>query len=443
MKKIRKLASILTVAALAAFLLFAYHFDWLHRAGHSEADHAGELTAQSAEAPATRYTCSMHPFIIRDEPGNCPICGMTLTPVKENDGAATSEILIDPATSQNMGLRTAPVERRDLTRTIRTVGLVGYEEPRQYSINSKIEGWIERLHVNQTGQPVKKGSPLLEIYSPELAAAQQEYLLALENNRRLAGSPFPEIASGSVRLLEATRTRLKWWDITDAQIAKLEANGVIRKTMTLYSPYTGVVTMKKVVEGMRIMAGEELLQISDLSRVWVNADIYEYDLPLVREGQGAVVEVPSLPGRQFNGKITYVYPYLENESRTVKARIEFANPDLALKPEMFTNVVIAIAPRLGVLAIPGNAVLRSGKGATVFVSLGEGRFEPRSVETGISDDHDFLEITSGLQEGEAVVTSAQFLLDSESRLQEAFHKMTAPEAGDENAAKEKLEDLFK
>jgi Cu(I)/Ag(I) efflux system membrane fusion protein/cobalt-zinc-cadmium efflux system membrane fusion protein len=349
-----------------------------------------------------------------------------------------------------MGVRTAPVERRDISRTVRTVGLVTYEESRQYSINSKIEGWIERLHVNQTGQMVRKGQPLLEIYSPELVAAQQEYLLALENSGRLAQSPFPEIAASGRRLLDAARTRLGYWDISEQQVRELENSRQLRKTLTLYSAYGGIVTEKKVFEGMRVMAGEELLQISDISRVWVNADIYEYELPWIKVGQAAAVDIPFVVGKTLEGKITYIYPYLQNETRTVKARIELPNPGLELKPDMYANVRIETQPARDILAIPDHAVLNSGKGQTVFVALGEGRFEPRAVTTGVGNDEGYIQILSGLSEGERVVTAAQFMLDSESKLREAIQKMLEPKEpgaapgheGHADQGKEELDDLF-
>lgn len=483
MKIAGKTVGLLVSASLVSAVLSGYYFGWVRHPPHLGDDHAAENAGKKGVVKL-QYTCAMHPFIIRDQPGNCPICGMILTPVvpgggttpgtrrikhwvssmdptyirdapgKDNmgmdlvpvydTGGEPNQILIDPVTIQNMGVRLAPVERRSLSRTIRTVGLVAYDEPRQYSVNSKVEGWVEKLHVNATGQPVRQGQPLLEIYSPDLVAAQQEYLLALANSKRLAANPYPEIAAGAGRLLEAARTRLSYWDIDEPQIAALTETGRIRKSMTLYSPNGGVVTMKKVVEGMRVMAGEELLQIADLSRVWVIADLYEHDLPLVRVGQSATVEIPSAPDRKLQGRITYIYPSVENESRTVKARIEFANPGLELKPEMYANVVIATAAQGDALVVPGGAVLRSGKGATVFVALGEGRFEPRVVQTGMSDEAGNLQILSGLKEGEKVVTSAQFLLDSESRLQEVLRKMTAP--SQETAApvaQDNPEDLFK
>jgi Cu(I)/Ag(I) efflux system membrane fusion protein/cobalt-zinc-cadmium efflux system membrane fusion protein len=291
---------------------------------------------------------------------------------------------------------------------------------------------------------VRKGQPLLEIYSPELVAAQQEYLLALDNGRRLAESPFPEVAEGARRLLDAARTRLSYWDISEKQISELERTRQLRKTLTLYSPYGGIVTEKKTFEGMRVMAGEELLQISDISRVWVNADIYEYELPWVKVGQTASVEIPFAADKVLKGKITYIYPYLESETRTVKARIEFPNPGLELKPDMYANVRIETQAVQDALAIPGNAVLNSGKGQTVFVALGEGRFDPRAVRTGVTDEDGFVQILSGLSEGEQVVTSAQFMLDSESKLREAIQKMLEPKKEAAAPAGEAdLDELFK
>jgi membrane fusion protein, copper/silver efflux system len=280
----------------------------------------------------------------------------------------------------------------------------------------------------------------MEIYSPELVAAQQEYLLALKHGERLAQSTFPEIAAGAGRLLEAARTRLRYWDISDMQVEELERTGQVSKTMTLFSPYAGVVTDKPAVEGMRVRSGMELLRISDISRVWVIADIYEFELPWVKPGLTARVELPFARQEQLEGRITYIYPYLQGETRTVRARIELPNPGLELKPGMFTNVSIAAEPVSDTLAVPASAVLRSGRGQTVFVALGEGRFEPRPVTTGVSDNEGFIQVLSGVRLGERVVTSAQFLFDSESRLQEAVQKMMQPRP--EPAPAADLDDLF-
>lgn len=506
MKRTGYLLKILMVAALIAAVAAGYFLGAGMHSGHDH-EHAG--TGQGAAGDQkVQYTCGMHPFIIRDEPGLCPICGMQLTPLKPGTGgqaapttaqatgerkikywvapmdptyirnepgkspmgmdlvpvyedtvASGSVLTIDPVTSQNMGIRTTTVTRRDLARTVRTVGLVNYDESRQYSVNSKIDGWIERLYINETGQPVRKGQALLTIYSPELVSAQEEYLLALRNGRQLSGSNFPEIAGSGNRLIEAARNRLRYWDISEQQIDALEKSGKVTKTLTLYSPYSGIVTMKKVVQGMQIMKGEELLQVADLSRVWVNADIYEYELPWIKVGQVAKVELPFGADQQLTGKITYIYPYLENETRTVKARIEFANPGLLLKPQMYANVSIAAQDVRGTLAVPDNAVLNSGKGKTVFVALGDGKFAPHQVTTGVSSGDGFVQVLSGLQEGDQVVTSAQFMLDSESKLREAIQKMLDPQApqaaaqasapaaakpaAEAPAGKKALDDLFK
>ncbi len=429
----------------------------------------GESIAAPAEG--VQYTCGMHPFIIQDEPGTCPICAMDLTPLKsgtgggqqavaggerkikywvapmdptyirdepgkspmgmdlvpvyEDEAPGGSIIQIDPVTQQNMGVRTAEVSRRDLARTVRTVGLVGYEEPKQYTINAKIGGWIENLYINETGQFVKKGEPLLSIYSPELVSAQEEYLLALNNKAKLEKSPFPEIAEGAERLLASSQKRLEYWDISKEQIAQLRQSGEVKKNLTLYSPYDGIVSGKMANEGMKIQPGMELFRISDISNVWVFADIYEYELPWVKVGQDAWVELP-YQSEPVRGKIDKIYPYLEAKTRTVKARIVLDNPRFELKPDMYVNVVIEAQTVENVLAVPAEAVIDSGDKQTVFVALGEGKFEPRQVQTGLRGEKGYLQIKEGLLPGEWVVTSAQFMLDSESQLREAISKMTQP-----------------
>jgi Cu(I)/Ag(I) efflux system membrane fusion protein/cobalt-zinc-cadmium efflux system membrane fusion protein len=452
-------------------------------------------TAQAAEDKQEhqQYTCGMHPFIIQDKPGNCPICGMKLTPVKsKHPGTATtskkehkikywaapmdptyirdspgkspmgmdlvpvyedqaqsgSVISIDPVTIQNMGIRTARVSKRDLSKNIRTVGLVTYEEPRQYSLNVKVSGWIEHLYVNQTGQAVKKGDKLLDIYSPDLVSAQEEFLLALRNQESSLKSDFPEIAAGAKRLLASARQRLSLWDVSDGQIDELAKNRKIQKTMTIYSQYSGIITKKNVNEGLFTKAGMELFKISDISSVWVNADIYEYELPWVKVGQKAQITLPFANNRRMSGKVTYIYPYMEAKTRTVKARLEFVNKKNILKPDMYVNVVIKTEPLRNILTIPADAVLDSGDSKTVFVDLGNGKFEPRQIKTGLAGQNGLVEVSQGLLENEMVVTSAQFMLDSESNLRAAVQKMlesnkkkAAPIAS-KPKAKENLDDLF-
>ncbi len=426
--------------------------------------HPGAATSPGPVAPATageqelaakqQYTCSMHPFIITDEPGDCPICGMDLVPVKSgaagaSTGPSDDAITIDPVTMQNMGVRTEPVQRRTLSHTIRTTGVVAYQEPLQYAVNTKIAGWVERLYVNETGQQVAKGDPLLDIYSPELVAAQEEFLLALENAKRLGASPFAEIRAGAERLLTASRNRLRFWDISADQIDELGRTGKIQKNLTLHAPYSGIVTSKHVSDGMYVKPGMTLFTISDISRVWVLADVYEYELEWLKVGQKAEVILPFAGNRVLTGQVTYVYPFVEAKTRTVKARLAFDNPGLELKPDMYVNVRIQAQPRTGVLAVPTDAILHSGETKTVFVALGDGKFAPRQVETGLASEDGYTEIKGGLADGDRVVTSAQFMLDSESTLRAAIQKMlAAPKdtaaAADTPAATgdDNLEDLF-
>lgn len=435
--------------AVVALLLLAVGGGYL--LGLRQQEHAHPQEKIGSQQPKVQYTCSMHPFIIRDQPGSCPICGMALTPVQGGTtagqgGEAPGEgIRIDPVTRQNMGVRTEAVGKRRLEHSIRAAGLVEVADDRQYTLTTKVEGWIERLHVDQLGQRVHKGQPMLELYSPELVAAQQEYLLALGNRQRLAASPFPEIAASGDRLLEAARTRLGFWDISPGQIQALERTGKPSKTLTLSSDHSGVVITKKVLPGARVMAGEELLQLADLSTVWINADIYEYELPWLKEGQTAQIELPML-GKTVSGRISYISPLLNNETRTVKARIEVANPDLLLRPAMLANVHIVASTATEALTVPATALLNSGKGQTVFVALGDGRFAPRQVTTGLRADEE-VQILDGVAEGESVVVSAQFMLDSESRLREALEKMTAPRATpappSATPPRQDLDDLFK
>jgi len=411
--------------------------------------------ADAAEKKIKYWAAPMDPTYIRNEPGKSPM-GMDLVPVYEDDAQSGSTISIDPVTAQNMGVRTAPVTRGEIFRRIRTVGLVGFDEPKQFSVNSKIAGWIEKLYVNETGQQVQKGQPLLEIYSPELVTAQEELILAKENLDALSGTQFPEIAKGAQRLLEASRRRLGLWDVSESQIAQIEQSGQSQKRLTLEAPYSGIVSKKLINEGMYIKPGMMLFEISDLSRVWVYADLYENELPFVKVGQKASVTLPYVGEKARTAKVTYLYPYVDPKTRTVKARLEFANPDLSLRPDMYVNVEIQAERRKNVLSIPSEAVLNSGEKKTVFVALGGGKFEPRLVKTGAQGDDGRLEIVEGVKEGEQVVTSAQFMFDSESRLREAINKMLEPKdeaaTGKDGAAdlfedetpssKKKLEDLF-
>jgi len=409
----------------------------------------GKKTTASGKPAAERkikyWVAPMDPTFIRDEPGKSPM-GMDLVPVYEDEVSTEATISIDPVTRQNMGIRTARVERRNLSKEIRTNGLINYEEPRQYSVNTKLDGWIEKLYINETGIKVKKGQPLLDIYSPELVSAQEEYLLALKNYQQLKDSPYPEISEGAKTLLAASEKRLQLWDISPAQLQQLKSSGTVRRSLTLYAPYTGIVTSKQANEGSFIKSGSLLFTIADLSKIWVFADIYESELPLVKPGQHADIILPFVGDKQISGTVSILYPYVDPRTRTVKARIDLDNSDLDLRPDMYVNVRLKTQPLKDALAIPAEAVINSGEKQTVIVRDPDGRFEPRLVKTGMLGDDGYLQIKEGVTADEVVVTSAQFLIDSESQLQEAIQKMLEPTPAAEPAptpeSQEKLEDLF-
>ncbi len=377
------------------------------------------------------WKAPMDPNYISDKPGKSPM-GMDLVPVYEEEGEADQQgttIRIDPATVQNMGVRIAPVVKQHLKKTIRTYGNVTYDEKRIYAVSTKFDGWVEKLYVDFEGEKVGKGQPLFEIYSPELVSAQQEYLLALQQYRSLGDSAYPDIRQSARRLLEAARTRLRYWDLSEKQIRQIEKEGRIRKTLVVYSPASGVVIKKKAFEGHFVKAGEHQYEIADLSRVWVDVDIYEYELPWIRQGMKAAMELAYIPGKRYNGRVLYIYPYLSAKTRTGRLRLVFDNPGYRLKPGMYANIYLEASVPGKQLTIAQEAVIDTGMRKMVFVAKGKGRFEPRQVKLGVEVDKGRFQVLEGLKEGEKVVVSAQFLLDSESRLQEAIQKMLAARKG--------------
>jgi Cu(I)/Ag(I) efflux system membrane fusion protein/cobalt-zinc-cadmium efflux system membrane fusion protein len=421
--------------------------------GHDLVPVYGELgaapaTAAKKERKIKYWVSPMDPGYVSDKPGRAP-CGMDMVPVYETEGevAAEGTIAVDPNTLQSMGVRTGKAEVRPLARSIRAVGIVNYDERRLAIVTTKINGWVDRLFIKITGEPIRKGQPLISIYSPDLVATQKEYLLALKNLKTLEKGPFPELGDSAKRLLEASRRRLEYWDVSPAQIDALEKTGQVKKDLTLTSPAHGIVIKRMVTQGQMVQAGMPLLEVADLSEVWIDGDIYEYELPWVKVGQHAEVTLAYIPGETFHGKVQYIYPYLKGATRTARVRLSFPNPGLKLKPEMYGQVLIHAPLSQPVVAVPSEAVLDSGEKQLVFIALGKGRFEPREVKLGVEGDGGWREVTSGLKGGEEVVTSAQFLLDSESRTREAIAKMLrsqqesapAPAPGKEGAPAPKPE----
>ena len=408
----------------------------------------------------TLYTCGMHRQIIQDQPGKCPICGLTLVPVKKNTSANVNAsptrangqrkikyykstmmlgevsqtarkdsmgmdmvpvyegeeegaaINVDPGTVQKMGVRIAPVTKGPLRRVIRTVGTVEFNETALADVTTRFSGFLEKLYVDSTGQEVRKGEPLFEIYSPELYSAQNEYVLALNSSGALKAS---------------AKQKLKLYDISEDQIAELEKTRQPRRTLSIAAPIDGVVVEKMAVQGQRAEAGMKLYRLADLSIVWVQSQIYEKDLAYIKLGQEAEVSLSYLPDRKFRGRVTYVYPTVDEKTRTARVRMEFHNPGFFLKPGMFATVAIRAELDPRVLLVPDTAVLRSGETNTVFVALNGGRFAPRTVTLGPRSENNTYQVLSGLDEGERVVTSGQFMLDSESQLREAIQKMLNPQ----------------
>ena len=430
-KSIKLIASIVLLALLVAaggyFIFRSGSSEEAVASNNREHDHAtqatpatGGLAAFDKNGDGIVYQDGMHPQIVQDEPGLCPICGMELTPVRV-DGQEEGVVKIDPVTIQNIGVRTATVAVEPLARTVRTTGVFESDESSRVAVSLKVGGWVEKLFVEYDGARVKKGQPLLELYSPDLVSTQEEYLLAYRNAQRMQSGP---AAQDAARLLDAARRRLGYWDVSDEQIQKLEETGQPSRTLTLYAPAGGTVIMKNVFEGQNVMPGETLFEIADLSRVWLMVDVYEQDLGWVERGTTASVELPYEPGVKTTGRVDYIYDTLDPSTRVVKARVTLPNPGLRFKPGMYATVTLVGKRAEPMPVVPAEAVIRSGEASTVILALGDGRFRPVEVTTGVEADGK-IQILSGLEGGEEVVTSAQFLIDSEARLKSAIGAMAA------------------
>ncbi len=469
------LLSFLVGAALVV-LVVANPFGW--HLLHPLQARLGISLPEAADEGGTLWTCGMHPQVIQNEPGTCPICHMDLTPLKGTAPAARPAepaerkvkywrapmdpsyvsdkpgkspmgmdlvpvyedelesqpgvVRSDPGFVQTIGVDSEAVVRRDLPQTIRTVGTLTYNDQQIHQVTTKYEGWIEKAYVNYIGEPVARGQKLFEIYSPQLVTTQQEYLQAIDYAERLSAGNYPEVAARARSLLEATRERLAYWDISDDQVRTLEKERKVRRTLTVVSEHGGLVVekMEQALAGMYVRPGMNLFKIVDLSTIWVEAEVFEDQVSWLEVGQTAQIEIPYQPGKTYRGRIRYVYPFFNERTRSLRLSIELPNPRQELRKGMYANVLFEVPSARGVLVVPQEAVIHSGLRDVVVIDLGDGTFQVRTVETGVSAEG-LVEITEGVREGERVVVSSQFLIDSESNLREAIRKLVgAPSQGE-------------
>jgi len=379
------------------------------------------------------YTCTMHPSVKALDPkAKCPICGMDLVPVMKKGAAGLTthtaapgsgeekpgEFTVPVKRQQQLGVTYATIEKRPFTQTIRAVGMIAYDKERHWDYVARVEGYVQKLFVFSRGELVQKNAPLLTIYSPDLLTTQNEFtdLLRARDQARTNGSK--AVLESTARLVESAKERLRLWNITEAQIAELEKTRQPQETLTLYSPFKGVVQDLLVDQGRRVMIGDRLVEIADLSVVWVWAQFYQDELPMLKRGLPITLTTSSYPGEKFKGKISVVDPFINDALRTGRVRMEVENPDLKLQPEMYVDAELTMNMGEGV-AVPVPAVLPTGLHNIVFVDKGEGKLEPRFLDLGRKYG-DFYEVKSGLTEGERVVTSANFLIDAEANVQGAL-----------------------
>jgi Cu(I)/Ag(I) efflux system membrane fusion protein/cobalt-zinc-cadmium efflux system membrane fusion protein len=482
-KKISGIAILLAFlagAALPTILIWnPGHWKWAEEIVSSLHGHSGGAGGDEDEETQL-WTCGMHPQVIQDEPGTCPICGMNLVPLKESpaptaadspkekkikywvapmdpnyisdqpgkspmgmdlvpvyeeEEPAATGIHVDPNFIQNFAVRTTVAQKGSIPIVIRTIGTLDYNQKNIASVNTKFEGWIEKANVNYIGEPVRRGDVLFEIYSPQLVTTQQEYLAAVDYVEKLSTNGTEDSIRRAKSLLEATHERLHYWDITDEQIAELRSKRKPMRTLKIFSPVSGIVIEKMgdSLEGMKLTPGMNVFKIANLSNVWAGIEVFEYQIQHLRLGQTASITLDAFPGKRWTGKIIYLDPTLDQQTRTLRAYVEINNPDGKLRPEMYANVEIRVPAVSGVVKVPDEAILHTGDRNVLIVEKEEGFFEPREVTLGATGEG-YSQVTHGLHEGETIVLSSQFLIDSESNLKEAISKMLAARKGESESA---------
>jgi len=426
--------------------------------------------ADATMQPKQLWTCGMHPQVIQDHPGFCPIChmklvplksdsddqmgtpangkrkilyywdpmlgpssiahapgksamGMDLVPVYEDEQSGGPTVMIDPTVVQNMGVRTAMVSRGPLEKTVRTVGMLEVPEPAQYDINLKVSGWIKKLYANQEGMHVHKGEPLFDLYSPDLQVAEEELIGSVKSLKALDTNAPDSLRVESQSLIDSAKQKLRLWDIAEQDIEAIACADKAPQSVPFRSPADGDVIDKMVVDGSAVQSGMKIMRIEDHAKLWLSAQVYEDDMPLVSLGQRVEASVDGVPGKTYIGPITFIYPHVDHMSRTVTVRITLDNPNHELSPGMYATANIKTEAVADAVWVPREAVIDTGTRQLAFVALAEGHFEPRKVRMGVMGDDDRVQILEGLAPGESVVTSGQFLLDVESRTTEAIDKL--------------------
>ena len=398
---------------------------WMYKSGKLQKMagwNKNDGTAKQEVNSKPLYTCPMHPFIIKDKPGACPICGMTLvkkvTEVQTAGQTQQADMLghvsLSPAQMVMANVATTEAKKMPLNKEINAVGIVQYDQARQAKVTAWVSGRIDRLYVNTVGSYVSKGKPVAEVYSPDLVSAQQEYLLALKSRDQFKNSPIQSISQGGEGLVASARQRLKLMGVKDEQIADLVMAGEPNIHLPIYTPLSGIVIDKVVQQGQYVNVGDTLFNIADLSTVWVEVEVYENEFSNIKNGQMVDLLSQSYPGKTFRGRVAFIYPFLDPKTRTVKVRVEIPNPGLRLKPDMFVNAKVKV-PLGSSIVVPVSAVIDTGQRQVVWVEMKPGMFEPRDVKIGIRDG-DNIQILSGLKDGEKVASSGGYLIDSEAQL---------------------------